>query len=315
MASRKRDDTEWRQFETLVARIEEDAGPSGMIVKCPDKIRSRTTGRLREVDASIRYRVGTTDVLITLECRRRRKTQDVTWIEQLASKRIAIGADRTVAVSASGFTAEAQAVANGSGVSLRKLSDIGVADINSLLRLDFVLFWHRACSLARVGIRKFRSLDWQIPSAGEVDYVLSDDTDPFAPIFRNEETGTHWSLNDLWHQLLEATDPFDGVVKGERPVLRTACFPYPGTVTIATGEERCLLGDVLFTVALWIESEYVSLDAAKKVEYESDDTTALQRVEFSSKRDTGDGRRLSLQIPKDSRNINELRTGGRWSSE
>ena len=315
MPSRNRHDAEWREFEMLVARIEADAGPSGMIVKCPDKIRSRATGRLREVDASIRYRVGTAEVLITLECRRRRRVQDVTWIEQLASKKFAIGADRTIAVSASGFTADAQAVADTNGISLRKLSDVGVADINSLLRLDFVLFWHKACSVARVGIRKFRSPDWQIPSEGEIDYVLPEDTDPFAPIFRNQETGTHWSLNDLWRQLQEATDPFDGVVKGQEPVLRTACFPYPGTVTVTTGEDRYLLGDVLLTVALWIESEHVSLEAAKKVEYGSDDTTALQRVEFSSRLHTGDGRRLSLQIPKGSRDIAELRTGGHWPPE
>ena len=312
MPCRKRDEAEWREFEMLVARIEADAGPNGMIVKCPDKIRSKATGRLREVDASIRYLVGTAEVVITLECRRRKRTQDVTWIEQLASKKIAIGADRTIAVSASGFTADARAMAETHGISLRKLSDVGVADINSLLRLDFVLFWHKACSIARVGIRKFRSLDWQLPNKGEIDHVLPIDTDPFAPIFRNEETGTHWSLNDLWCQLQEATDPFNGIVKGERPVLRTACFPYPGTVTVTIGEERCLLGDVLLTVALWVESEQVSLDAAKKIEYGSNDTTALQRVEFSSRLHTGDGRRLSLQIPKGSKDIAELRTEGHW---
>lgn len=315
MPSSKRDDADWREFEMLVARIEADAGPSEMMVKCPDRIRSRVTGRLREVDASIRYTVGTTDVLITLECRRRSRTQDVTWIEQLASKRIAIGADRTIAVSASGFTTDAQTVADTNSISLRKLSDISVADINSLLRLDFVLFWHKRCGVARVGIRKFRSLGWKLPNAKEVDYVLPEDTDPFAPIFRSEETGTHWSLNDLWLQLQEATDPFEGVSKGEQPVLRSACFPYPGTVTVTMDEKRHLLGDVLLTVALWIEAEHVSLDTAKKVEYGSDDISALQRVEFSSSQHADDGRRLSLQIPKDSTDITEMRTGGNWSAE
>ena len=315
MPSCKSNDPEWREFELLVARIEADAGPYGMTVKCPDKIRSRTTGKLREVDASIRYRVGTIEVLITLECRCRARTQDVTWIEQLESKRIAIGADRTIAVSASGFTAGARSAADANGISLRKLSDVGVADINSLLRLDFVQFWHKVCGVTRVGIRKYHSFDWRMPSEGEIDYVLPQDTDPFALIFRSKETGTHWSLNDLWHQLQETTDPFDGVVKGERPVLRTACFPYPGTVTVTTGDVRCLLGDILLTVALSIESEQVSLDAAKKVEYGSDDTTAIQRVEFNSTRPAGGGRRLSLQIPKGSTDMTELRTGGYWPPE
>ena len=312
MPSRKRRNAEWREFELLVARIEADAGPAGMIVKSPDKIRSKVTGRLREVDASIRHQVGSAEVLITLECRRRAKTQDVTWVEQLASKRDAIGADRTIAVSASGFTEGAQVMADANGISLRTLSGLSIADINSLLRLDFVLFWHRISAVARVGIRKFSSLDWKLQDPEKVDFTLPENTDPFSLIFRNEETEARWSLNDLWRQLQEATDPFDGVEKGERPVLRTACFPYPGTVTVTTGEEQCVLGDILLTVALWIESEQVSLEAARKVEYGSDDTTALQRVEFSSRRQNGDGRRVSLQIPKGSKDIAELRTGSDW---
>lgn len=62
-------------------------------------------------------------------------------------------------------------------------------------------------------------------------FVLPEDADPFAPIFRDDETGATWSLNDLWHQLQEATDPFEGVEKAQPPVFRTACFPYRGTVT------------------------------------------------------------------------------------
>ena len=183
MPSRKRNDAEWREFELLVTRIDADASPNGMIVKCPDKIRSKVTGRLREVDTSIRYRIGTAEVLITLECRSRTRTQDVTWLEQLANKKIAIGADRTISVSALGFTVDALAVAEANGTSIRKLSDVGVSDINSLLRLEFVLFWHKACGVARVGIRKFRSLDWKMPSAEDLDYMLPEDTDPLAPIF------------------------------------------------------------------------------------------------------------------------------------
>jgi hypothetical protein len=83
MIARRRQDPEWREFERLVARIEADAGPRGMIVTSPDRIRCNVTGRLREVDASIRSRIGTAEMLITIECRRRATIQDVTWIEQL----------------------------------------------------------------------------------------------------------------------------------------------------------------------------------------------------------------------------------------
>ena len=309
VARSARRDAEWREFERMIARIEADAGPSGMIVKSPDRIRSKVTGRLREVDASIRYRIGSAEVLITIECRRRKNIQDVTWIEQLSSKRTAIGADRTIAVSASGFTEDAEKSAVHNGISLRKVSDVSSADINSLLCLDFVQFWHKACYVGRVGIRKFRSLEWKIPGSEDIDFLLPKDTDPFAPIFRNEKIGTSWSLNDLWHELQEAVDPFEGIEKGQRPVLRTACFPYPGTVTVAVDEGRCLLGDVILTVALGIESEEISLDDAHKVEYASDDMSAIQRVEFTSRRRRDHDWRISLQIPKESNDIVDLRVG------
>lgn len=91
-----------------------------------------------------------------------------------------------------------------------------------------------------------------MPGPEDIDLILPGDRDPFASIFRNEETGTSWSLNDLWHELQGAVDPFEGIEKGQRPVLRTACFPYPDTVSVAAEEGRCLLGDVILTVALGI---------------------------------------------------------------
>lgn len=78
---------DWRRFEELVARIEQAASERGAIVTSPDRIRDFTTGRLREVDVSIRQKVGTADILVTIECRKRGRTGDDTWIEQLATKR------------------------------------------------------------------------------------------------------------------------------------------------------------------------------------------------------------------------------------
>lgn len=312
MTAGRRQDPEWREFERLVARIEADAGPRGIVVTSPDRIKCKITGRLREVDASIRSRIGTAEMLVTIECRRRTKIQDITWIEQLATKKKAIGADRMIAVSAAGFTESTKTLADQNGISLRKLSDITAEDINSLLRLDFVLFWHKACAISRVGIRKFRTLDWTTPSPEDVDFVLPADTDPFAPIFRNDETGGTWSLNDLWHQLQQTTDPFEGIEKAQPPTFRTACFPYPGTVTIAVADGAYLLGDVIVTVALWIEAEQVLLDAAKKVEYASDERSTIQRVEFASRRSKEKDWRISLQMPKNSTDIADLQTGGSW---
>lgn len=115
---------DWREFEKLVARIERALAPRGAIVKSPDRVRDLYTGSLREVDASIRYKIGTTPILITVECRKRDSVQDDTWMEQLATKKHKIGAAKTIAVSSSGFTAPATETARYLGIEVRRIRKI-----------------------------------------------------------------------------------------------------------------------------------------------------------------------------------------------
>lgn len=118
----------WREFEQLVAQIEQQLAP-GAVVRCPDRIRDLVTGRLREVDASIRLPVGSASVLVTIECRKRRGVQDDTWIEQLATKKAKIGAAMTIAVSAKGFSPSAKKTAALHEIELRQLVDRAAEEI------------------------------------------------------------------------------------------------------------------------------------------------------------------------------------------
>lgn len=299
---------DWRQFERLVARIEADAGPLGLVVTSPDRIPCKITGRLREVDASVRTKIGTTTILVTIECRKRRPKQDVTWIEQLATKRMHLGAARTIAVSSSGFSAEAEAMARHHMIDLRQLSDVSAAEINKLMRLDFVLFTHKRCALARVAIRFFRSLDWTMPSPDQLDLILPQDTDTQKPLFKNLETGTSWSLNDLWLQWQDTADPFAGIEKGSKPEIKTVCFPYPGSVTVETIEGPKRIGDVLLSVLLALEVEQVDFESAKRIEYASVNGDTIQRIEFASREPGMEDWRVSLQMPKNANSLEQLRT-------
>ena len=76
------------------------------------------------LDAAIRYQIGTTPILITIECRRRNRKQDDTWIEQLASKRAKIGAAKTIAVCSKGFSESAYKTAKLHNIELRQLSEL-----------------------------------------------------------------------------------------------------------------------------------------------------------------------------------------------
>ena len=126
-------------------------------------------------------------------------------------------------------------------------------------------------------------MQWTAPDPAKADFTLALETDPFLPIFCRSRTGNRWFLNDLWRQVQEATNPYGGIVKGEAPAIRTACFPYPGNVTVDTPDGPKVIGDVMLSLALWLDVEMVNFDEAKKVQYSSDDKTAIQRVEFSSR--------------------------------
>lgn len=121
----------WREFEILVARIESLLVPTGAVVKSPDKVPDLTTGSEREVDASIRYQIGSVDILITVECRKRSPSQDVTWIEQLATKKNDIGASETIAIASSGLSKNARKKARLKGIKIRTLKEITDHDILS----------------------------------------------------------------------------------------------------------------------------------------------------------------------------------------
>ena len=119
----------WREFEKLVTRIEHVLSPKGAIIKSPDHLIDKTTGEKREVDASIKFMAGTTEIVITIECRERTKLQDSLWIEQLVTKQSNIGAAKTIAVAANGFTLPAIKKAKLYGIEIRKLSKLDEASI------------------------------------------------------------------------------------------------------------------------------------------------------------------------------------------
>jgi hypothetical protein len=130
--------TKARKFEELIAIIELHLAPSGGVIKSPDKIIDKITNQPREVDASIRYQIGSVPIVITIECRDRVAIQDSTWIELLVQKKEAIGANATIAVSSKAFTKPALVKAKTNGIEtrvLREITDEAIENFSSKLRL------------------------------------------------------------------------------------------------------------------------------------------------------------------------------------
>lgn len=139
MANRKRTrppSGKGRALEELVARLEAVAAGGKAEVRSPEFFTGRRSQGRREVDVTVRSRVGSTTVLVMFECRDRAKTNDVRWIDEIAGKRDDIGADVAVAVAAGGgFSEAAKTAAAAHRIDLRTVEEITVDDVVSWCRL------------------------------------------------------------------------------------------------------------------------------------------------------------------------------------
>lgn len=138
MATSDSGNKEWRTFEQKVAEIEKAlSGLIGTNIKVitPDHLEDIDTGEMREVDATVRAKIGSTDIILAIECRKRKHRQDVTWIEQLISKRRSVKVDKLIAVSSLGFSSGAIEKAKKAGIELRKLSELASMAVQSITEL------------------------------------------------------------------------------------------------------------------------------------------------------------------------------------
>jgi hypothetical protein len=227
---------EWRQFEKLIARIECAMAPSGAVVTSPDRILDKVTGELREVDASIRYMVGTCPVLITIECRDRSSIEDVRWIEQLAEKQRSIGAAITVAVTSKGFSEPAIKKAAASGIQVRTLTDATADDFVQWLKFQNVQVDVSEWALADIALELYDAPD-DAELKPSVRECISQQGS-LAPILIRNSDGKRYHIENIlveWRKrngTFFPTDlPFDGrnVHRNLHQPLHRGCFHFETT--------------------------------------------------------------------------------------
>ena len=117
----------WRKFEELVHKIQSDLA-SDAVVRLDDRIAGALTGTTRQVDISIRRRIGQYEILIAIDCKDLAQPVDVKDVEGVIGLVQDVGANKGAIVSASGFTAAALARGKGAGLDLYRLVDTGSHD-------------------------------------------------------------------------------------------------------------------------------------------------------------------------------------------
>lgn len=131
-----------RLLEQLVARIEKLYGPE-LKVTSPEKILDKNSGGKHEFDVTVRGQIGTSTYLVVIECRRRKKVDDVTWINEVAKKSQRVNANKAILVSSKGFTKPAQRVAEDEGVEVRRWKEFDDPATIAKLFPGFKFSWNR----------------------------------------------------------------------------------------------------------------------------------------------------------------------------
>lgn len=119
------------EFQKLVYLVKKHAAAGAQITESKF-LRDRITGTEREVDICLESKVAGHLVVVSIECRDRRRRADVAWIEEMKAKHERLPTNALVLVSRSGFTKEACKVSRIYGIETLALKD---ADEESVERL------------------------------------------------------------------------------------------------------------------------------------------------------------------------------------
>ena len=252
------------------------------------------TNRLREVDASIRARVGSAEILVTIECRRRSAKQDVTWLEQLSSKKQALGAARTIAVSKSSFSKGAIEAAAFYGIDLRILNEITETDIQSWCFPQAVVHLYKHCELLAspsVGVVMLpgdKPGDLNLPTGGTA-----------SPIFKIPGHKESLSLDDLWIRAEQELGLYDKAPIDGKPLNIRLKLESTDGLTVDTALGYRSVKEITLEAAIRWKQERIPLGDARLVTYSapSDPTgQKVARAEFDTKEAPKNNLRFGVQI-------------------
>jgi hypothetical protein len=113
----------WKQFEKKAFEIQKSLSPANADVRYNDSIFGSDSKTDRQIDISIRSRVGSYSILIVVECKDHKTPVDVTDVEGFITKLRDVRANKGVMISAKGFTKAATTLAEHHEVDLRRLID------------------------------------------------------------------------------------------------------------------------------------------------------------------------------------------------
>lgn len=171
----------WQRFEDLVAHIQSTLAP-GATVERNVKVTGRS-GLPRQIDISVRTKVGQFDLFLVIDCKDYNGKVDVNDVEAVSGLCQDVGANQGAIVAARGFTGGAVKRAKSAGVNLYTLIDAEKHEWQTLVTIPILL-----------GVRSLESVAFQFSNSSPGPFSLS--------------------MHDIEHPLGLAIFSADGVPQG-----------------------------------------------------------------------------------------------------
>jgi Restriction endonuclease len=184
----------WQKFEELAAEIQSKLSPESTVIH-NDKIRGNITGTIRQIDISIRTKVGQFEMLIVIDCKDYKRPVDVKSIGEVMELSEDVGANKTAIIAANGFTSSAKSRAKAAGIDLLTLIDSGEHD------------WQQFVSIpAIVEFTHLKSYQFEFSSTGAFGRIEYPENERDFKLYneRNENIGSVGELFDkLWENYID----------------------------------------------------------------------------------------------------------------
>lgn len=115
-------DPKWKRFEKLVAQVQATLAPDARVTH-NEEVVGTISGTLRQIDVSVRKKIGQFDLFIAIQCKDTKRPVDIRGIEESIGLFQDVGAHKGAIVSASGFSESAKKRGAKSGLELYTLVD------------------------------------------------------------------------------------------------------------------------------------------------------------------------------------------------
>lgn len=263
-----------REAELVLKKLENYTLDGQAEVKSPDWIYDVVAKKPREVDVSIRIKIGANEFLTIIECRDRKKTEGIDWIEQIATKTSDINADYVIAVSTKGFTTGAIMKARHYNIILRTLKEFNPDEITEWIEHNIVTIDSKRWTIIDVRI------DFKAKSNEEIGKEFEFQLNTNEKKFKNN-LGELFSLNDIIsiigntnHEYL-----FENAKEGNLPIIKKINIIPDSKFPIELDNVNYRVKSMYFTLECWIEPEF-TLSPTKTLRYRENSGSIIDTAEY-----------------------------------